>query len=160
MKHCDYSWLNTFTSIHVYKNYASFTMFSILDSLFIPSNLQMQNCEEVNMDIVVEDLPSFLKRFSTLQNLYQLEQHLADENERLALKAALDNADTELVQSHIKLFVFKNCSGGVRQAPREVCTPRRKAAQGKIQNFEELRVCQWNLCVKQNKRKREKISEA
>ncbi|RZC50766.1 hypothetical protein C5167_019193 [Papaver somniferum] len=26
--------------------------------------------------------------------------------------------------------------------------------------FEELRVCQWNLCVKQNKRKREKISEA
>lgn len=62
----------------------------------------MQNREEVNMDIVVEDLPSFLKRFSTLQNLYQLEQHLADENVRLALKAALDNADTELVQSHVK----------------------------------------------------------
>ncbi|RZC50765.1 hypothetical protein C5167_019192 [Papaver somniferum] len=27
---------------------------------------------------------------------------LADENVRLALKAALDNADTELVQSHVK----------------------------------------------------------
>ncbi|XP_026413325.1 uncharacterized protein LOC113309121 isoform X2 [Papaver somniferum] len=35
----------------------------------------MQNREQVNMDIVVEDLPSFLKSFSTLQNLYQLEQH-------------------------------------------------------------------------------------
>ncbi|RZC77266.1 hypothetical protein C5167_001382 [Papaver somniferum] len=33
------------------------------------------NREQVNMDIVVEDLPSFLKSFSTLQNLYQLEQH-------------------------------------------------------------------------------------
>ncbi|KAI3937424.1 hypothetical protein MKW92_004632 [Papaver armeniacum] len=54
------------------------------------------------MDIVVEDLPSFLKSFSTLQNLYQLEQHLADENEKLALKAALDNAVTQLVQSHVK----------------------------------------------------------
>ncbi|RZC77263.1 hypothetical protein C5167_001392 [Papaver somniferum] len=62
----------------------------------------MQNREEVNMDIIVEDLPSFLKSFSTLQNLYQLEQHLADENERLALKVALDNAVTQLVQSHAK----------------------------------------------------------
>ncbi|KAI3877918.1 hypothetical protein MKX03_002440 [Papaver bracteatum] len=62
----------------------------------------MQNREEVNMDIVVEDLPSFLKSFSTLQNLYQLELHLADETERLALKAALDNAVTQLVQSHVK----------------------------------------------------------
>ncbi|KAI3937422.1 hypothetical protein MKW92_004630 [Papaver armeniacum] len=62
----------------------------------------MRNREEVNMDIVVEDLPSFLESVSTLQNLYQLEQHLADENERLALKAALDNAVTQLVQSHAK----------------------------------------------------------
>ncbi|KAI3877917.1 hypothetical protein MKX03_002439 [Papaver bracteatum] len=63
---------------------------------------KLEDREEVNMDIVVEDLPSFLKSFSTLQNLYQLEQHLADENQRLALKAALDNAVTQLVQSHAK----------------------------------------------------------
>ncbi|KAI3952223.1 hypothetical protein MKW98_005918 [Papaver atlanticum] len=36
-------------------------MFSILDSSFIPSNFQMQNREEVNMDAAVEDLPTLLE---------------------------------------------------------------------------------------------------
>ncbi|KAI3997213.1 hypothetical protein MKX01_009057 [Papaver californicum] len=60
----------------------------------------MQNCEEVNMDIV-EDIPSLLERFSTLQNLYQLQRNL-DEKEKLVLKDILDNAVTQLVQSHVK----------------------------------------------------------
>ncbi|KAI3837083.1 hypothetical protein MKW98_005416, partial [Papaver atlanticum] len=77
-------------------------MFSILDSLFILGNLQMQNREQVNMDIVVEDLSTLLERLSTLQNLYQLQQNLADETERLVLKGALDNVVTQLVQSHVK----------------------------------------------------------
>ncbi|KAI3994519.1 hypothetical protein MKX01_012776 [Papaver californicum] len=46
------------------------------------------------MDIV-EDIPS-LERFSTLQNLYQLQQNL-DEKEKLVLKDVLDNAVTQLV---------------------------------------------------------------
>ncbi|KAI3903784.1 hypothetical protein MKW92_049897 [Papaver armeniacum] len=66
----------------------------------------MQNCEEVSMDAVVEDLPTLLERFSTLQNLYQLQQNLADENERLVLKGALDNVVTQLVQSNVKLRAF------------------------------------------------------
>ncbi|XP_026440190.1 uncharacterized protein LOC113339005 isoform X1 [Papaver somniferum] len=77
-------------------------MFSILDSLFILTNLQMQNLEQVNMDIIVEDLSTLLERLSTLQTLYQLQQNLDDENERLVLKATLDNVVTRLVQSHVK----------------------------------------------------------
>ncbi|KAI3837082.1 hypothetical protein MKW98_005415 [Papaver atlanticum] len=34
---------------------------------------------------------------------YQLQQNLADENEKLVLKGALDNAVTQLVQSHVKV---------------------------------------------------------
>ncbi|RZC90940.1 hypothetical protein C5167_028779 [Papaver somniferum] len=46
--------------------------------------------------------PSSIKKITNSRRRFAFFSNLADENERLALKAALDNAVTQLVQSHAK----------------------------------------------------------